>query len=72
MGAFLVTAKVDVAGVVSGVVVHSEHGGRCTVLNPFATPIRVEDSTGRGVVVHSIGGGKFEFATLAGATYCLS
>lgn len=72
MGAFLVTAQVDAAGAVSGVVVHSERGGRCTVLNPFVTPIRVEDSAGRSVVVHSIHGGRFEFATVTGAAYHLS
>ena len=72
VGAFLVSATVDAAGVVGGVVVRSERGEACTVLNPFAAPPKVEDGAGRSVAARGVGGGKFEFATVAGATYRLS
>ena len=72
VGAFLVSAKVDAAGSVSGVVVRSERGENCTILNPFAAPPKVEDSAGRSVTVRGIAGGKFEFATAAGVDYRLS
>ena len=72
MGAFLVSATVDAAGVVGGVVVRSERGEACTVLNPFAAPPKVEDGVGRSVAVRGIAGGKFEFATAAGVAYRLS
>ena len=75
MGAFLVSATVDAAGVVGGVVVRSERGENCTIMNPFASPAKVEDGAGgagHSVAVRGIGGGKFEFATAAGVTYRLS
>jgi hypothetical protein len=72
VGAFLVSAAVDVAGVVSDVTVHSERGRNCTVMNPFAFGLVVKDDGGRVVTTHDVGGGKFEFGSVAGTTYVVS
>lgn len=75
VGAFLVSAAVDAAGVVHSVELHSERGRNCTIMSYDwkATGLRVHDADGGHVVeTHDLGGGKFCFATTAGRTYAIS
>jgi len=75
VGAFVVTAAVDDAGHVGAITITSEAGMPCTVLSPWApVAIAVQSSKGGGakVVVKQLGSDRYQFDTVAAATYTVS
>ncbi len=70
-GAFLVNAAWS-KGQVAALEIHSERGGRCQVVVPWRSGMRVADKTGHAIEVTPRPGGRASFATRAGATYVLA
>ena len=71
VGAFLVSAEVDASGHVSAITIVSEAGVPCRLLSPWE-PVGVGvavQASGKPVAVKQLGSGRYQFETVAGATY---
>ena len=71
-GAFLVSAAVDGAGVVSPVALASEVGGDVVLASPWAGAPAVVDGKGAPVPVAAVSPGVYSFPTSAGGTYTIT